>query len=226
MKLSAVFAIFLFLNGCTQTISPTIKNFNTLQPGVIQTKQVGEALFEKGAVAVLPGFKAQRDSDMPLMGQILFPPVKRGDTWTCNRKRNNDYLCFNPELRLDDVQAASVEKHSDQLPFFVLGPEGEFRGLYFLIRDYTIAMDATILQGLFKPVEVPQSGTFRQELIYSGKSDDSIRLVYREFREDMSKPSLSKALNFNLSTLDIIKLDDMIIEVIEATGSSIRYRIK
>lgn len=226
MKVSAVIAILLCLCGCTRVVSPAARNFNTSHPGVVQTKQVGEALFEKGTITVLPGFRAQRDTDIPVMENILFPPVKRGDTWLCRSRIDENYLCSNPKMQLVDVQATSDEKLPDRLPLFMLGREGQFRGLYFPVRGYTAAPDAPMLQGLFTPVEVPQGGSFKQELIYSGKGDDSIRLVYREFREDMSRPSLFKALNINLSTLDIIQFDDVIIEVLEATESFIRYRIK
>lgn len=225
MKLPAVFAVLLCLSGCTQAISPAIKNVNTIQSDAIQTKQLGQALFVKGAVTVLPGFKAVRNSDLPLMGHILFPPVKCGDVWTCSSYLKDDYLCFNSEIQMDDVQADSDEKQPDRLPLFILSREGMFRGLYFPVRDYTLALDEPQLQGVFKPVDVPQSGSFKQELIYSGRKDDTIRLVYREFSEDPLVPSLFKALNFNLSSLDIIRLDDVIIEVIEATESFIRYRI-
>lgn len=226
MKLPAIFAMLLFLNGCTQAISPAIKNYNTIQPGAIQTKQLGEALFEKGTVTVLPGFKAERDSDLPLMGHVLFPPVKRGDVWTCDRYLKNDYLCFNYELKMDGVQDYSDGNQPEIMPYFIIGRDGDFRGLYYPIRGYTLALDDPLLRGLFKPVEVPQSGSFKQELIYSGKRDDNIRFVYREFREDLSSPSLFKTLNYNLSSLDIVRFDDTIIEVIEATSSFIRYRIK
>lgn len=226
MKLPAVFAMLLCLCGCTQAITPALKNFNTIQSGAVQTKQLGDALFEKGVVTVLPGFKAEKDADLPLMGHILFPPVKQGDVWTCSRKLKNEYLCYNNDLQMEDVHDDSDGMSPDIMPFFIFGSEGEFRGLYFPIRGYTMALKEPLLQGVFKSVEVPQSGSFKQELIYSGKKDDSIRLVYREFKEDLLRPSLFKVLNYDLSSLDIIRIDDIIIEVIEATGSFIKYRIK
>lgn len=226
MKLPVVIALLLCMSGCTRAISPTIKNFNTIQPGAAQTKQLGEALFEKGTVTVLPGFMAERDSDLPLMGHVLFPPVKRGDVWTCDRYLKNDYLCFESELDIEDVQADSDEKHPDRLPLFIISREGVFRGLYFPVNGYALALNEPLIDGLFKPVEVPQGGSFRQEVIYSGKRDDTIRLIYREFGEDQLRPSLFRAANYNIASLNIIRLEDLIIEVIEATGSYIKYRIK
>lgn len=226
IKLSVVFTMLLCLGGCTRSISPVIKSFNTIQPGAVETKQLGEALYAKGTVTVLPGFVAERDTDLPLMGYILFPPVRRGDVWTCSLYLKDDYLCLYSDLDIDDVQADPEDKDPDVMPYFIISREGTFRGLYFPNRWYTLELNEPLMKDLFKKVEVPQSGSLKQELIYSGKKDDSIRLVYREFTEDMLRPSLFKASNYNLSSLNIIQLDDVIIEVMEATGSFIRYRIK
>ncbi|MFZ2949695.1 MAG: hypothetical protein WA003_09450, partial [Desulfuromonadaceae bacterium] len=222
MKILALLLLTFTLQGCVQNISPTVKNFDTLIPGVVQTRNVGEALFEKGAVEMVPGFLVQRDSNLPLIEHLLFPPVKRGDLWACTEKlRNGEYLCTNPELKLKDVQTDSGETFQHRLPQFIIGRGGEFRGVYFPETGYISRQDENMLAGLFAPAEAPLNGSFKHELVYNGRTDDNIKLIYREFTEDLTKPVLFQGHSFNISSLDIIRVKDVIIEVVEANESSI-----
>jgi hypothetical protein len=219
--------MILTLSGCVQNITPTVKNFNTLIPGEIQTRNVGEALFEKGAVEMVPGFIAQRDVNLPLIEHLLFPPVKRGDLWACTgRLRNDEYLCTNPKMEQEDVQTDSGEPLRHRLPQFVIGHGGEFHGLYFPETGYIAKQDEDLFAGLFAPAEAPLNGSFKHELVYNGRTDDIIKLIYQEFAEDLTKPTLFQGYSFNISSLDIIQVKDVIIEVVEATDSAIRFVIK
>ena len=227
MKMPSLLVLLLALSGCAQNIKPTVKSFDTLISGVIQTRQVGEALFEKGTVKMVPGFLVQRDSNLPLMEHLLFPPVKRGDLWACTgRLRNGEYVCANPELEREDVQTDSGEPLPYRLPQFIIGRGGEFRGLYFPVTGYMALHEGDLLAGLFVPAEAPLDGSFKQELVYNGKNGDVIKLIYREFEEDLTKPSLFQGYSFNIASLDIIQVKGVIIEVLEATDSTIRFVIK
>lgn len=227
MKISALLVLILTLFGCVQNIQPTIKSFNSSTPGVIQTRKVGEALFEKGAVEMVPGFVVQHDSNLPLMERLLFPPVKRGDIWSCTgRLRTGDYLCINPELRREDIQTVSGEPLRDRMPQFIIGRAGEFRGVYFPETGDIAEQNKDLLAGLFAPADTPLNGSFKHELVYNGRTDDNIKLIYREFEEDLTKPVLFQGHSFNITSLDIIQVKDVIIEVVEATDSAIRFVIK
>ncbi len=227
MKIPALILLLFTLPGCMQSIKPTVKSFNTSIPGVIQTRQIGEALFEKGTVKMVPGFLVQRDSNLPLMEHLLFPPVKRGDVWACTgRLHNGDYVCAHPNLEQGDVQIDSGEPLPSRLPQFIIGRGGEFRGLYFSASGYIAVQERGLLAGLFVPADAPLSGSFKQELVYNGKKDDITKLIYREFAEDLTKPSLFQGYSFNIASLDIIQVNGVIIEVLEATDSSIRFVIK
>jgi len=227
VKIPVFLILLLILPGCVQNIKPTEKSFNTSVPGVVQTRQVGEALFEKGMVKIVPGFKVQRDSNLPLMEHLLFPPVKRGGLWVCTGMlRNGDYVCTNPELRLEDVQTDSGQSSLYRLPQFIIGQGGELRGLYFPVSGYAAVQAGDLMAGLFVPADAPLNGSFKQELVYNGKNGDIIKLIYREFAEDLTKPSLFQGYSFNIASLDIIQVKDVIIEVLEATDSTIRFIIK
>jgi hypothetical protein len=227
MKTTAVLIMVICLFGCAHPINPTIKSFNTFAPGVVQTKQVGEALFEKGTINVMPGFRAQRDCNLPLMEHLLFPPLKRGDLLACKgRLDNGDYLCAKQELRREEVQTDSGAPLPDDLPLFMITPGGELRGLFFAGNGNTVTLEESQRKSLFVPAEITSNGSFKEELVYDGKSDDIIKLSYREFAGDLTRPSLFQGFSYNMASLDIIRIRDVIIEVLEATDSTIRYVVK
>jgi hypothetical protein len=66
---------------------------------------------------------------------------------------------------------------------------------------------------------------FRQQLIYQGRSGSSLKLSYREFTGDLARPAFSQDLTFDLSDGAVIGAKGARVEVLEATNTSIRYRL-
>ena len=73
---------------------------------------------------------------------------------------------------------------------------------------------------LYKP------SNFKQELIYNGKSNNVVKISYREFVNDLARPSFTQEIVYDLTESNIIGFKGMTIEVIEATNTSIKYKIK
>jgi hypothetical protein len=76
---------------------------------------------------------------------------------------------------------------------------------------------------LKKEDRVYLKGSFKQELIYNGKSQNTIKLSYREFKDNFARPAFSKELTYDLSEGMIIEFRGMKIEVLEATNSGIKF---
>ena len=69
-------------------------------------------------------------------------------------------------------------------------------------------------------------GSMKQELIYNGKSQNTIKLSYREFKDDFVRPAFSQELTYDLSEGKIIGFRGMKIEVLEATNSGIKFIVQ
>ena len=65
----------------------------------------------------------------------------------------------------------------------------------------------------------------RQELLYSGRSGDTIKIAYKEFRRNLAAPAFFQNLEYDLAKSKIIRFQRFTIEVIEATNEFIRYRV-
>ena len=66
---------------------------------------------------------------------------------------------------------------------------------------------------------------FRQELLYNGKSGDMIKVLYREFRNDMARPAFSQELTYDLSESDIIGFQGVRIRVLKTSNVEITYSV-
>ncbi|MFH7326664.1 hypothetical protein [Desulfurivibrio sp. C05AmB] len=65
----------------------------------------------------------------------------------------------------------------------------------------------------------------RKELIYSGKSGNTIEVSYREFRGGFAAPAFFQNLKYDLAESSIIRFQRFLIEVIHADNQTIRYKI-
>jgi hypothetical protein len=67
--------------------------------------------------------------------------------------------------------------------------------------------------------------SFKQELIYNGKSGNTLKFMYREFSKDLARPSFSQEVNYDLSESNLIGFKGARIEVINATNTKINYKV-
>ena len=72
-------------------------------------------------------------------------------------------------------------------------------------------------------VEYPSKDSFREELIYNGRSGSIIRITY--MRKDAAMSPFYQELTFDLGDSDIIIFKNYKIEVLDATDQYIRFKV-
>lgn len=79
----------------------------------------------------------------------------------------------------------------------------------------------------FETAEVMLGEGFKMELLYQGISDDTLRLAYREFSENLARPAFHQDLTYTLSPdgPTEIRFRTLVLEVTSADNSGIRYRV-
>lgn len=65
----------------------------------------------------------------------------------------------------------------------------------------------------------------RRELIYSGRSADTIKVAYREYRGGMAAPAFFQNVEYDLGASKTIKFRRFTLDVINATNQSITYKV-
>jgi len=66
---------------------------------------------------------------------------------------------------------------------------------------------------------------FRQELIYNGRSGETLKFLYREFSGDYARPSFSQDVQYDLKDGNTIGFKGVRIEIVEASNTRVSYRL-
>ena len=64
-----------------------------------------------------------------------------------------------------------------------------------------------------------------QQLVYGGVSSRVVRIAYKEYGEDLTKPIFFQDLQYDLNESDMIVFQDFSIQVVEATSKQIRFKV-
>ncbi len=67
--------------------------------------------------------------------------------------------------------------------------------------------------------------SFQQTLIYNGKVGEKINIGYREFSNNLARPSFNNEVEYDLSTSKLIGYKGARIEIEEATNQYIKYKV-
>lgn len=67
--------------------------------------------------------------------------------------------------------------------------------------------------------------SFRKELVYLGRSGDTIQLSYREFYNNMARPAFSNNIQYDLGESDVIGFQGARFKVFSATNTYFTYEV-
>ncbi len=71
--------------------------------------------------------------------------------------------------------------------------------------------------------EVWSDDSFNRELVYTGKSGNTISILYREFIDNMARPAFSQEIKYDLTDTKIIGYKNARFKVVEADNVSLKY---
>jgi len=99
--------------------------------------------------------------------------------------------------------------------------------MFTLGSGHCMANNPRVLEGKYSRITKPidSETSFSQELIYNGRVDRNLRFIYREYTKGLAREPFTQEAQYDLATSNIIGFKDVTIEVIEATNSSITYKV-
>ncbi len=80
-------------------------------------------------------------------------------------------------------------------------------------------------QDNWKSYEYETANSYREELVYKGRSGNTINFLYKKYKKVLSHPSSSEDLAFNLESSDTIEFNNYRIKILNATKDYIRFRV-
>jgi len=201
-------SISLVFIGCTSQkamqrniVLPTEKFSDTFK-SVPQDIAVGEAMIERFNLWVKPGFIATTDYSIPC-GYLSSDTKKEGASnnivTRAFSRTQRDISCDNNIIikkgsiwacdykTIDGVCICNFQKSNLQLNYNI---HIDSTGKLIMVSDIEFYKSYEIPNtpvGLFKHTDIIQPGSFKQELIYNGKSKDTLRVSYREYVERRPK---------------------------------------
>lgn len=69
------------------------------------------------------------------------------------------------------------------------------------------------------------SESFRRELVYSGVSQNTVTLVYREFKDNLARPAFTQELKYDLAQSHVVGYKGARFEIVSAGNTKITYKV-
>ena len=132
-------------------------------------------------------------------------------------------------LRLHATEKPVAKSYGAVLPKMIIGMDMAADGL-----DFKVSKDgqkvciggncAAISYKISTRYEVA-TDSFQQTLLYNGGSGNSIKIGYREFKDDIARSAFSNEIEYDISKSKIIGYKHAKIKIIEADNTHIKYKI-
>jgi hypothetical protein len=101
------------------------------------------------------------------------------------------------------------------------------KGNYFIDlpnNKYELEQDFDNLRVIEETVPHPSNSMV--VLVYAGKVSEQVLFMYREFSDDMKIPMHAQEVQLDLSKSNLLEIRGLQLEVIEASGTRITYRVR
>lgn len=249
---SVLLAAVLLFNGCVsqkQAILPNLKVVDIPPINTEQTAELGDTIVAKGKLYTYHGIDLRNEvsaGDGIWLLKFTVPPQKlvakmEDNEWTYFVGENvtsydavvGTRVVFGglkisktptnqePSAAVQKRSAASEQHH---------GSMGLNKPLF---RPYAIFGNSTIVSLTPNPppdfefveVNAMNKPGFRQELIYNGKSGDSVKFLYRELSNSMLRSPFSQEVQYDLKESHVIGFKGVRIEILEATNTHLKYKV-
>jgi hypothetical protein len=212
----------LMLTGCTTTkhlIAPQLTIIDQPKVGDEHSSELGETLVQKGKLYTYDGFSLE--NTVTAGGGIFKTLTLRSGTLLKKTMFDEDRLYYTTDkMEIYDsmlgTQAVfgglAVNKTDDSDVIFYSG----------FAKDFVPEPQPILVKKIITDLEKPN---FRQELIYNGRSGDTIKILYREHSGDLLRAPFSQDVQYDLKEGSTIGFKGARIEVINATNIKILYRV-
>lgn len=215
--------VFFFISGCASTLTPLSLYRVGKEPavGIIYHASVGEVIYtefdfvEHEGVTLINGYMKpmglQGKFDIPAGTLLLGYSDEKGLKQFCTT-----YLAWSNILEPADIVCFSDSNNDNN--FDKLKVTQMYFGAWQNIEELP-----------FKSTMSSAVRGQRMELIYEGvSSDGTLKIVYREYSDNLARPAFFQEVNFalNQNSVTNITFKGAEIEVLEANNNVISYRVK
>ena len=219
---SMIFIAAVMLCGCTTTkhvIAPQLTIINQPTIGEEHTSELGETLVQKGKLYRYEGF--QLENTVSAGGGIFKTLTLRTGTLLKESMFDEERLYYTTDkLEIYDSMLGtkmvfgglSINKSNNKDIIFYCD----------FLKDFAPEPSPILNRATITDIEKPN---FRQELIYNGRSGDTIKILYREYTGDLLRAPFSQEVQYDLREGNTVGFKGARLEIIDATNVKIKYRV-
>lgn len=194
---------------------PVTREISEPPLGVVSVAFVGDSLVRQGKYVEHDGIRLSEKLTIGLLGTYTFLPgeyLKTGE---------NDSGAFYLPTNGSGSGQINESPLADPFQAIMLGADGQICGVSTL-GGYSCTKATGVVKTTIQGIA---SNAFQQTLIYSGKVGDKINIGYREFSADVARPAFNNDVEYDLKESNTIGYKGALIEILEATNQSIRYKV-
>lgn len=227
-------ALTLLIVGCA-----TVEKTSSPAPGptvsdervVDRSYQLGkeQSVFVGGTLARVKDYILQKTTRQGAMHastdfSLFLPPI--GPTLRVSTKQP---IALSGTTIREGAEYRTVKLPGQPYIDFLITADGRFEGSGINAMgarmgwNYTPDPISVVLRPDTSTSTISESGYLNFELIYSGVTKDSIRLLYREYTQrDLVRPAFTQDLVYERDS-STIRFRTMLIKVLQATGEQLRF---
>lgn len=208
--------LVISLNAISQEIPMNTRKYTNKELGRSYSSEIGESLITTGQEYFQKAYKITQRPDNKF--KVSFYPF---------------------EVSVDEILPLKAEKREYDLYYGDLKPNGSSpyavgiaynrkTGLYSAFAKGPTGFSLKEVEGLkAEPAEYIGSceKCFKKEFVYNGKSNNTLKFVYREYINDMARPAFAQDIQYDLVDGNIVGIKGLRIEVISTNNTTIKYKI-
>ena len=213
-----LFVLTVSLIGCSLPVKrnpPSHKFGKTYDIGVIHEANTGETMITVCSRYMLPSYRIRyeyKPSELP----ALTPDQE----WVAYHTLEGNYIVTTRKYPYRRIFGIEIKPNGE------LASEKPWIQLYNNKRPMQEPWRTSDNQ-VFVPLEgyVLHDHFFKAELIYSGITQNTIHISYREFANYQDRPALDQELSYDLKESDQITFRSLEIRVVEANNAKIKFQV-
>lgn len=215
-------ALVAYLSGCAttkQSIPPILRIVNLPEIGEARTSELGDTLVQKGKIYTYDALRLENTvtNEKPSINTLtLEPGILKASM------RDDERIYYTTEKMTVSGPMIGTKMHPGGLAINAVNE----KDIKFIFEGRAIMnpSPAPILtKTQIADVERP---SFRQEFIYNGRSGDTLKFLYREYSTDVLRAPFSQEVQYDIKDGMIIGFKGARIEVLEATNTVLKYRVR
>jgi len=216
--------MFLGILGCASTtpnVAPEITNVDIPQIGKINTVDVGESAVQKARVYAFEAYELLQEVKHVGSGVAIgYTITLEPGIYAATRRTLNSTYYIAVEDSVESCGLGICSRKSGG--FYVDNITGEVYAFENMNMSVKLREPPNWRRTTHASIDEP---SFRQELIYNGRSGSTVRFLYREFSRDMIRPAFSQELTYDLDEGSEIGFRGVRIEILDATNITLTYRV-